>query len=179
MKFVTTRTRPLIVAAVLILAISIILPVSAKKTTSYKASGTIDSYADAWSAVIVGGDWSVTINNEGVLQYTAMYHELNLDETEENSPVGSVDIFTYIFTTDNPDDYEVKGKVLTFSGTIETWKVWTTISPDWATVVVSGPRDVTITITPTTFYMDFDPPGPLPGADGQDWDRYGTTTQIK
>lgn len=62
MKFVTTRTRPIIVAAVLILAISIILPVSAKKTTSYKASGTIDSYANAWSAVIVDGHWSVTIN---------------------------------------------------------------------------------------------------------------------
>jgi hypothetical protein len=171
MKFVTTRTRPIIVAAVLIFAISIILPVSAKKTTSYKALGTIDSYADAWSAVIVGGDWSVTVNNEGELQFTAMYHELNLNETEENSPVGSVDIFTFIVTTDNPDEYEIKGKTLTFSGTMQTWKVWTMI--DWTTTVLSGPRDVTITITPTTFYMDTDPAG------GQDWDRYGTTTQFK
>jgi hypothetical protein len=173
MKFETTRTRILIVSAVLILAIYIILPVSAE-TPYYKASGTIDSYGDAWSAVIVGGHWSVTIN-EGVLQYTAMYHELNLDEDAESSPRGSVDIFTYIFTT---EDYELKGKVLTFSGTIEAWKVWTTI-PDWTTVPVPGFRDATITITPTTFYMDTDPPGPGPGPDGQDWDRYGTTTQIK
>lgn len=113
-----------------------------------------------------------------MLQYTAMYHELNLDETEENSPVGSVDIFTYIFTTDNPDDYELKGKVLTFSGTIETWKVWTTISPDWATVVLPRFSPATITITPTTFYMDTVPQGPGPTG-GQDWDRYGTTTQFK
>ena len=167
MKFVTTRTRILIVSAVLILAIYIILPVSAEPSY-YKASGTIDSYGNAWSAVIVGGHWSVTIN-EGVLQYTAMYHELNLDATEENSPRGSVDIFTYIFTT---EDYELKGKTLTFSGEIEFSKVWTT-NPDWATVPVTGTRLATITITPTTFYMDTDP------SDGQDWDRYGTTTQLK
>ena len=176
MKFVTTRTRSLIVAAVLILAISIILPVSAKKTTSYKASGTIDSYADTWSSVIVGGHWSVTIN-KGVLQYTAMYHELNLDATIENSPVGSVDIFTHIFTTDNPDDYELKGNILTFSCTMQVWKVWT--NPDWETEVVSWYRDDTITITPTTFYLDTNPPGSVPGAGGQDWDRIGTTTQFK
>jgi hypothetical protein len=138
MKFETTRTRILIVSAVLILAIYIILPVSAE-TPYYKASGTIDSYGDAWSAVIVGGHWSV--------------------------------IFTYIFTT---EDYELKGKVLTFSGTIEAWKVWTTI-PDWTTVPVPGFRDATITITPTTFYMDTDPPGPGPGPDGL---RHNHSNQI-
>ena len=167
MKFVTTRTRILIVSAVLILAISIILPVYAK-TPYYKASGTIDSYGNAWSAVIVDGHWSVTIN-EGVLQYTAMYHELNLNETEETSPRGSVDIFTYIFTT---EDYELKSKTLTFSGIIETWKVWTT-NPDWETVALTRFSYATITITPTTFYMDTAPSG------DQDWDRYGTTTQFK
>jgi len=165
MKFVNTRI--LTVSAVLLLAIYITFPVSAE-TPHYTASGTIDSYGDAWSAAIVGGHWSVTIN-EGELNFTAMYHELNLDETIESSPRGSIDIFTHIFTT---YDYELKGKVLTFSGSIETWKVWTT-SPDWTTVIDPMILDATITITPTTFYMDTLP------ASGQDWDEYGTTTQIK
>ncbi len=174
MKFVTSRTRALMVATALILAISIIVPVAAKKPTHLEASGTIDGYVDAWSSVIVGGHWSVTVK-EGVLQYTAMYHELNLAEDPEMSPVGSVDIFTHIFTTDDPDDYELKGNVLKFSGEMQVVKVWTKL--DWTTeVIIRDPSLVTITITKDTFYLDSLPPGPVPGDPwDQCWDRYGTT----
>jgi hypothetical protein len=175
MKFVTSRTRALIVSAVLILAIAIIVPVSAKNPTRLEASGTIDGYVDAWSAMIVSGHWSVTVK-EGVLQYTAMYHELNLDEGVEHSLVGSVDIFTHTFTSE-PDDYELKDNVLTFSGTIERWKVWS--KDDGTTEPVLANQLVSITITKDTFYLDTDPTGPGPSPDGQDWDRYGKTNYFK
>ena len=174
MQFVTARTRALIVATVLILAISIIVPISAKKPTHLEASGTIDGYVDAWSSMIVGGHWSVTVK-EGVLQYKAIYHELNLDEVAENSPVGSVDIFTHQFTTDDPDDYELKGNVLTFSGTIERWKVWSKV--DGTTEPMLANQFVSITITKDTFFLDSFPPGPGPG--GNDGDRYGKTNYFK
>ena len=174
MKFVTTRTRPLIVAAVLILAIAIIVPVSAKKPTRLEASGTIDGYVDVPSAMIVSGHWSVTVK-EGVLQYKAIYHELNLDIIE-NSPVGSVDIFTHTFTC-GPDDYELKDNVLTFSGTIERWKVWSKI--DGTTEPLLANQLVSITITKDTFFLDSSPQGPGPGPSGNDWDRYGKTNYFK
>ena len=175
MKFVTSRTRALIVATALILAIAIIVPVSAKKPTRLEASGTIDGYVDAWSARIVSGHWSVTVK-EGVLQYKAFYHEMNLDEIEENSTVGSVDIFTHTFTSD-PYDYEVKSNVLTFSGTIERWKVWSKV--DGMTEPVLANQLVSITITKDTFYLDDGPLGPVPSVDGQVWDRYGKTNYFK
>lgn len=176
MQFVTARTRALIVSTVLILAISIIVPISAKKPTYYKASGTIDRYHDTWSSVIVGGHWSVTVNDDE-LQYAAMYHELNLDDAVEDSPVGSVDIFTHIFTTDDPDDYELKGNALTFSGMMQVTKVKTKL--DWTTEVLFWGSQVTITITPNTFYLDSLPLGEGPGTLGQDWDRHGTTTYFQ
>lgn len=174
-KFVTSRTRALIVATVLILAIAIIVPVSAKKPTRLEASGTIDGYVDAWSAMIVSGHWSVTVK-EGVLQYKAFYHELNLDKIEENSLVGSVDIFTHTFTSD-PDDYELKNNVLTFSGTIERWKVWSKV--DGTTEPLLANQLVSITITKDTFFLDSSPQGPGPGPGGNDWDRYGKTNYFK
>ncbi len=166
MKFVTSRKRALIVATALVIAISIIVPVYANKPINFEASGTIDGYVDAWSAMVVSGHWSVTIK-EGVLEYKAIYFELNLDADEEDSPEGSVDIFTHTFTTNDPDDYELKGNVLTFSGTIERWKVW---SKDGGTTEpVLANQFVSITITRETFFLDHQTSG------SQDWNKYGKT----
>ena len=163
------RVRALLVAAVLILAIYLVVPVSAKKN-SLTALGTIDGYVDAYSSVIVGGHWSVTVK-DGVLNYSAMYHELNLAVgIPENSPVGSVDIFTHIFTT---TDYEFKGNVLTFTGTMHFWKVWAKL--DGTTEVITGQKYHIITITKDTFFLDSYETDQF----NQDWDRYGTTTRFQ
>ncbi len=175
MKFVNARMRALIVAAILILAISTVVPVSAKKTLqSYKASGTIDGYVDVWSSEIVSGRWSVNVKGEN-LTYKARYKELNLFDGEpEYSPVGSVDIFTHSFSADGFDIY---GDTLVFWGTTHIRKVWRKL--DGTTEVVRRDSYVTITITETTFYLDYSPPGPGPGVYDQDWDRNGTTTHFK
>ena len=162
----------LVLALILTMTTITVLPISAKKPITYQARGTIDSYADAWSSEVISGSWSVRVKGDK-LTYTAMYRELNLDEIED-SPVGSVDIFTHKFTT---DDFEIDGDVLTFEGWIQVKKVW--VKLDWKREVVRWDGHVTITITPDTYYLDSDPQGPGPGVLGQDWDRLGTTTRLR
>ena len=149
----------------------------AKKPITYKAMGTIDSYIDASSAEIIPGHWSVKIE-DGELVYRAMYCELNLDEAVEGSPVGSVDIFTHTFTTDDFDviqDVSSHNHVITFSGMIEVRKVW--VRPDWTREILTWEYEAIITITPDTFYFDWDPSGQSPPY--PDWDRVGTTIVIQ
>ncbi|MCK4817806.1 hypothetical protein KA005_18695 [bacterium] len=157
----------LVLALILTIAGVSILSISAKKPIHYKAMGTIDSYVDAWSAEVIPGHWSVKIVDD-VLVYSASYGELNLDEGVEGSPFGSVDIFTHTFTT---DDFDIKYHVLTFSGSIEVRKVW--VKPDWTREIVTWDYDAIITITPDTFFFDWDPSGE--STSPQDWDRVGTT----
>ena len=167
------RINSLILTSILILSIFTIAPVYAKKTSSYKASGTIDSYVDVWSSEIVSGRWSVNVKGED-LKYKAMYKELNLAEWPEDSPVGSVDIFTHRFSADG---FDIDGDTLVFWGTMHIRKVWRKL--DGTTEVVGWDSYVTITITPDTFFLDSSPPGSGPGAYDQYWDRIGTTTHFK
>ncbi len=149
----------------------------ANKPITYKAMGTIDSYVDASSAEIIPGHWSVKIEDDELV-YRATYCELNLDEAVEGSPFGSVDIFTHTFTTDDfefTQDANSRNHVLTFSGNIEVRKVW--VKPDWTREIVTWDYEAIITITPETFYFDWDPSGQ--SSDPQDWDRVGTTIVIQ
>jgi hypothetical protein len=149
--------------------------ISEDKPTSYNAMGTIDSYVDAWSAEVIHGDWSVKIIDDELV-YRVTYSELNLNEVEELSPVGSVDIFTHTLTTDN---FEIKyhpsspNHVLTFSGEIQYQKVM--VKTDWTREIISRTYNVTITITPDTFFSHRPS---LSGLD-QDWDLVGTTIVIQ
>jgi len=149
--------------------------ISANKPITYKAIGTIDSYVDAWSAEVISGHWSVQIVDDE-LEFRATYCELNLDGIVELSPVGSVDIFTLTLTT---DDFDIKpharssNHVLTFSGMIQHRKVY--VKPDWEREIQYQEYDATITITPDTFYEDYEPSGPV----DQDWHIVGTTIVIQ
>lgn len=159
-----------------IAGLSIVL-ISAKKPITYKAMGTVDSYVDASSAEIIPGHWSVTIEDDELV-YRATYCELNLDDIIEGSPIGSVDIFTHTFTTDDFEfiqDANSPNQVLTFSGNIEVRKVW--VKPDWTREIVTWNYEAIITITYDTFYFDWDPSGLNPSY--PDWDRVGTTIVIQ
>jgi len=147
----------------------------AHKPITYKAMGTIDSYGNAWSAEVIQGHWSVKIEDDELV-YRATYSELNLDLALEGSPVGSVDIFTYTLTTDDFDlKYHRRSRlhVLTFSGEIQARKSWA--KTDWTREIVTWTYDATITITPDTFYEDYEPSGPV----DQDWHIVGTTIVIQ
>jgi hypothetical protein len=148
-------------------------PVSAKQEKLIlKASGTLDSYVEAWSSEIISGKWSIQVKGDELV-YKATYKELNLDEIED-SPVGSVDIFTHTLTTDS---YEIEGNVLTLEGTMHVKKVWTKL--DWTIEVQHWDSDIIITLTPDTFFLDSLPFGAGPGTLDQDWDREGTTKHFK
>ena len=131
----------------------------------FKASGTIDYYVDAESAEIISGHWSIQVKGEELI-YKAMYKELNLDEEIEQSPEGSVDIFTHTLTT---DAYELDEDVLTFEGDMQVKKVWTTL--DWKKEVQYWDSYVIITVTPDEFFLNSYPHDPDP----EGWDREGTT----
>jgi len=163
----------LMLMTILVILSTQIVPVSAKHNRPILiASGTIDGYVDAWSSEIISGKWSVHVKGDELV-YKAMYKEHNLDEIE-NSPVGSVDIFTHTLTTDM---YEIDEDVLTFEGPMQVKKVWTKL--DWTKEVRRWDSEVIITVTPDTFFLDSLPVGPGPGDLGQDWDREGTTTRFK
>lgn len=163
----------LILLGVILLLLTQTVPISAKVNKPIlTASGTIDSYEDTWSAEIISGKWSIQVKGD-ILIYKAKYKERNLDEIED-SPVGSIDIFTHNLSTDS---YEIDGNVITFEGTMQVKKVWTKL--DWTKEVMYWDSDVKITVTPDKFFLDSLPFGSGPGTLDQDWDRTGTTTCFK
>ena len=151
--------------------------ISVDTPTTYYAMGTIDSYVNVSSAEIMPGHWFVKIEDDELL-YKATYYELNFDEKVEESPVGSVDIFTHTLSTSSFDIKNYAGSsnhVLTFSGMVQIRKVW--VKPDWTREIVTREYEVNITITPYSFYLDWDPEDQ--STSYQDWDRVGTTLVIQ
>ena len=168
------KTKLLLVTSLMVLLTMGTVLVSAKKTeTRYKASGTIDDYANTWSSEIISGRWSVAIKGD-VLTYKGMYWELNLYEQPEDSPVGSVDIFTHRLTT-SVFEFDVDG-VLTFTGTAHVRKIWRKLAE--TTEILSFDPEFTITVTPESFLLVQPPPVLGDPFYGQDWDRTGTTTKL-
>jgi hypothetical protein len=164
------KTRRLVVYACILLLLIQVVPASAKPKTRYEASGTIDSYVDVQSSMVLSGSWSVKVDEDN-LKFKGSYLEENIDPDIEQSPAGSIDSFTYSFTADG---YGIEDDVLTFWGTLHVKKVW--VQLDWKTSIRKWSLYTTITVTPDSIYIDGNPMVLEP--EGQNWDRIGSTTEF-
>lgn len=162
-----------VVACAICALIVLAMPAHAVKPT-YTARGTIETYVDVWSSEITWGRWNVELR-DGEIDYQAKFIEKNLDAEIEDSPVGSTDTFWHSFTTEG---YSLEGDTIRFWGTLHVEKLWSRL--DGGTEKVSWDiNPVVITVDPLSFYLDVPPPEAGPGWFDQDWDRVGTTEEIK
>ncbi|MFX0204151.1 MAG: hypothetical protein ACFFCW_49265 [Candidatus Hodarchaeota archaeon] len=162
------KKKSLILIGIVVVLILVTVPIYATKPENYIAHGTIDSYADAYSSQIVGGNWIVQLVDDKIY-FRYEYFEENIDPSVENSPEGSVDFFINTFTVDG---YVLTGDTLVFTGTKHVKKVW--VKLDRTRELVQWDRyPVTVTIDSNGIIID------LPPAAGQNFDTLGTTLFIK
>ena len=80
-----------------IIALTLVLPVQAQRV-DYKAGGKLVTYGGPpSSAEVVNGHWRVVVKGDDV-DFQAYYRERNLVEAEEESPVGTIDLFWITLT---------------------------------------------------------------------------------
>ena len=165
------RKSPLIALCVVVFMLVIVVPpANAKDNFIYKAGGKLTSYGNAPSCEIVSGEWSVTVTNEGVVCFRAVYIEKNLDAIEEKSPVGSHDQF-WLKNTDY-SNVQIIGDALIFRCGLNITKLWTKMdwTKEWTYLAGGRPK---IIIDSEGFWLDRGPFGVL-----QVWDILGTTNHI-
>ena len=134
------KNRLLILGLVVILAM-MILPVSAAKTSVFKANGKVTNYS-GWNPpdpnTVVGGTWNIRITNyddyahTGNVDFKLMYKEVNLSPGE-NAPYGSVDHFWITLV----EAYWVDVPNGCVSGKFDTYKL--AVQPDGTKVMKHNP----------------------------------------
>jgi PKD repeat protein/ABC-type branched-subunit amino acid transport system substrate-binding protein len=127
-------------------------PITSVEPKTYSAEGSLESYVDAPTAEIVLGHWKVE-GRGGALLFEARYIERNLNSTQENSPVGSLDSFNLkAFQVTN---IVLRGVNLTFNCSLHFDKLWTKL--DGSHVWTEFELPANVNVTSTGIFIDIPP----------------------
>jgi hypothetical protein len=148
----------------------------AKTGDYYKANGKIESYVDVVASEIVNGNWWVTVDGDDV-DFSYYYHELNIDESVENSPEGTVDHFKITLTDLYWYDIDYDTGELVVVGHLTWEKKWWNLDtgkPEWLKpfifmdvrimishegIEIDSWNDDSVNVVGSTLNVHYSPPG--------------------
>ena len=163
------KTSIMLTVMILASIILVTVPVNATQPVIYSASGTLDSYYEYPSAMVLSGSWRVEAT-ENKVWFEATYFEMNLDPEIENSPAGSIDKFElklgHIFGY-----WWLDGDTIEILGAVRFKKEWAMMDGSVKNVVWWSGK--LIRINSEGIVIDEYPPGPSYG------DIFGTTQLIE